>query len=63
MAVEVLGRAVNDDVGAELERALIKRRQKRVVDRVWNPLGRRDTRDRRDVCELQGRIRGGLSQN
>ena len=33
VAAEVLGRGVHDEVGAELERALVDRRRERVVDR------------------------------
>ena len=56
LAVDVLGRRIDDDVGPELERALVERRREHVVDDELGAGAVRDLGDRRDVVDLQGRI-------
>ena len=63
VAVEVLRGAVHRDVRAELERPLVVRREKRVVDGVRDLALFRDLRDRRDVAELQRRVCRRLGEN
>ena len=56
LAVNVLGRRIDDDVGAELERALVERRREHVVDDELGAGRVRDLGHRGDVVDLQGRI-------
>ena len=60
VAAEVLGRRVDDDVGAELERALEVRRRERVVDDDERADGMRGLGDRADVDDVEQRVRRRL---
>ena len=49
LAVDVLGRRIDDAIGAERERALVERRGEHIVDHQLGADAVRDLRDRRDV--------------
>ncbi len=63
MATEILGRAVDDHIGAQLERALIHRRGKGVVHRHQRPVSMRPLRDGANIQHLQCRVGGRLEKH
>src|SRR5690606_32265855 len=60
VTADVLGGAVHDDVGAEVERALEGGREEGVVDREQHAASPAQRRDGGDVGELEHRVGGGL---
>ena len=56
MSVEIFGRRMNDEIRAESERSLERRREERIVDDEQGPDGVRHGRDRGDVGDPQQRI-------
>src|SRR5829696_8021878 len=61
--LDELGRGVEDDVGAEVERALEGGRQERVVDDEERPGRARESRRLLDVRQLEGRVGGRLDED
>ena len=62
LPVEKLGRRMDHDIRAEIERALQDGRAEDVVHREQRPRLLRDFRDRRDVVDLHRRVRRGFQE-
>src|SRR3546814_6146134 len=57
LAVDMLGRRIDDDVGAEFEWPLQQRRREDVVDHDLGAGRMRQRRHRRQIDDLQSRVR------
>ncbi|CCC96685.1 protein of unknown function [Azospirillum baldaniorum] len=63
LAIDVLGRRIDDDVGAHLERALQHRRGEGVVDHHLGPGLVGESADRAQVDDLKPRVAGRLQED
>jgi len=63
VAVDELGHRVHDQVGAERERPLQDRRREGVVDHQQRAVVVRDTGDRGDIGQIDGRVGRGLDEH
>ena len=62
MTVKKLGRRMDDQIGAQVERSLQNRRAKAVIDRHQDTLRARDAHQRGDVGDFGQRIRRGFEE-
>ncbi len=60
VAVQILGGAVDDEIGTELKGLLLERAEEGVVHHCQGPAGLRELGDRLNVRQAQQRVAGGL---